>query len=147
MRSIVGAVMHIAAFFSYLYVFGVDLHSVALTLSSTGLGLAVVFGNSMRAVYESMVFLFVVRPFQVGDCILYAGERHWVRNFGLLTTLLSRFDGCQVWVRLPPSPLCRRHLCCGAPRIVRHTFRPRWPSARDQSVMPSWPCRGVELQP
>eukprot|EP00892_Ulva_mutabilis_P002525 jgi/Ulvmu1/12273/UM087_0007.1 len=98
MRSLVGAVMHIAACFAYLAIFHVDLNHVVITLSSTGLGLAVIFGNSMRAIYESMVFLFVVRPFQVGDCILYAGERHWVRNFGILTTLLTRFDGCQVWV-------------------------------------------------
>ena len=105
MRSLVGVVMHVAAWFSYLYIFDVNLNHLIITLSSTGLGFAVIFGNSMRAVYESMVFLFVVRPFQVGDCILYAGERHWVRNFGILTTLLTRFDGCHVWVCLPRHPL------------------------------------------
>lgn len=105
MRSLVGAAMHLVAAFAYLAVFGVNLNHVVLTLSSTGISLAVIFGNSMRAVYESMVFLFVVRPFQIGDCILYAGERHWVRSFSLLTTLLSRFDGCQVWV-------CSRVVLC-----------------------------------
>ena len=111
MRSLVSVVMHVAACFAYLYILGVDLKNLLLEISSAGLGFAFVFGNSMRAVYDSMIFLFVVRPFQVGDCILYAGERHWVRNFGILTTLLKRFDGCQLWVCLPrlsPRPVALR---------------------------------------
>ena len=36
------------------------------SLSSMTLALAFVFGNSLRTVYESVVFLFIVRPYKVG---------------------------------------------------------------------------------
>lgn len=34
------------------------------------LAFAFVFGNSIRNVFESVVFLFVVHPFDVGDALL-----------------------------------------------------------------------------
>lgn len=38
--------------------------------SSIVLAFAFVFGNSVRTVYESIIYLFVVHPFDVGDKII-----------------------------------------------------------------------------
>jgi small-conductance mechanosensitive channel len=35
---------------------------------------------------------------QVGDVIFYKGANHTVKNFGLLSTQVMRFDGCKIWV-------------------------------------------------
>ena len=36
-------------------------------------------GNSIRTVFECVVFLFVVHPFDVGDTVLLGGEQHKAR--------------------------------------------------------------------
>jgi small-conductance mechanosensitive channel len=48
----------------------VNVNKVWLTVSSVLLGLSFIFGNSIRTVFESVVFLFVVHPFDVGDALL-----------------------------------------------------------------------------
>ena len=107
LSTLVGAILHIGAGFAYLAIFGVDVTHLVISLSSFTLAFAFIFGNSLRTVYESVVFLFVVRPYKVGDCIIYAGNFHRVTSFGLLWTQLHRYDGVRVSVR--PSlwtPLC-----------------------------------------
>ena len=62
------------------------------------------FGNSLRGVYESVVFLFIVHPFDVGDTIAVgpgvaagSGERCVVEEIALLTSTLRRVgDGAAV---------------------------------------------------
>ena len=65
LQSLVGAILHIAAIFIYLYILGVDVMHVLISLSSVGLAFVFIFGNNMRTVYESLVFLFMIRPYQV----------------------------------------------------------------------------------
>jgi len=47
----------------------VNLRNAWLQFSSCVVAGAVVFANSIRTIYESVVFLFVVHPFDVGDGI------------------------------------------------------------------------------
>ena len=63
---LVGCILHLCAGFAYLYIFGVDVSHLVISLSSMTLAFAFIFGNSLRTVYESVVFLFVVRPYKVG---------------------------------------------------------------------------------
>ena len=55
----------------------VSLTRVWLTVSSLLLSFVFVFGNSIRSIYESVVYLFVVRPFDVGDAILLGAAQDW----------------------------------------------------------------------
>lgn len=48
----------------------VNLTQIWLTISSLLLSFVFVFGNSIRTIYESALFLFVVHPFDVGDQVL-----------------------------------------------------------------------------
>lgn len=91
--------MHTLALVAYLACFHVDIGHLLITLSSLSLAFAFVFGNSLKTVYESVVFLFVIRPYQVGHFIVYKGDMHTVKNFGLLSTQLLRYDGRRIWVR------------------------------------------------
>jgi hypothetical protein len=67
LSTLVGAILHAGAAFAYLAIFGVNISHLVLSLSSMTLAGAFIFGNSLRTVYESVVFLFVVRPYKVGD--------------------------------------------------------------------------------
>lgn len=55
----------------------VSLTRTWLTVSSLLLSFVFVFGNSIRGIYESVVYLFVVRPFDVGDVILLGPAQDW----------------------------------------------------------------------
>jgi small-conductance mechanosensitive channel len=100
LEMLVGCILHVGACFCYMAIFGVDVGHLLLSLSSMAIAFAFIFGNSLRTVYESVVFLFLVHPYQVGDRINYDGRNHTVKNFGLMSTQFYRCDGTKVWVRL-----------------------------------------------
>ena len=54
----------------------VDINKVYVTLSSIILAFAFVFGNNIRNLYENVIFLFVVHPYDVGDVLLVEGVWH-----------------------------------------------------------------------
>lgn len=86
---------------------------VWLSVSSTLLAFAFVFGNSIRTVYESIIFLFVIHPFDVGDAIVVHDDYYRVRLFSgrhekkgpssqveeisLMFTVLCRVDNAIIW--------------------------------------------------
>ena len=51
------------------------------------------FGNSIKQLFESVIFIFVIHPFDVGDAVLIDNERHAVRNIGILTTETVKWNG------------------------------------------------------
>ena len=56
-----------------------DVSQVWVTVSSVLLAFVFVFGNNVRQLYESVFLLFVVHPFDVGDCLLVGEAWHTVR--------------------------------------------------------------------
>lgn len=50
----------------------VNVRELWLTFSSVTLAFVFVFGNSIRSIYEAVLFLFVVHPYDVGDWLLLA---------------------------------------------------------------------------
>ena len=67
---------YICSFLAYAQV---DLSKAWLTFSSIVLAFAFVFGNSIRNMYEAVIFLFVVHPFDVGDVLLMGAEQTWCK--------------------------------------------------------------------
>ena len=65
LSAMLGVIFHVASVFAYLAIFGVDVQQLVLSLSSMLLAGTFVFGHSLQVVYESVVFLFAVRPYQV----------------------------------------------------------------------------------
>lgn len=58
----------------------IDVSKAWLTFSSLLLAFAFVFGNSLRNLYESVVFLFSIHPYDVGDCLFFNENWHQVRT-------------------------------------------------------------------
>lgn len=65
--------------------------------SSIVLAFAFVFGNSVRTVYESIIYLFVVHPFDVGDKIIVDSLSSKVG------TLITFVLGLKLLQRLPSA--------------------------------------------
>lgn len=83
----------------------VNVNRVWLTISSIVLAFAFVFGNSIRNVFESVVFLFVVHPFDVGDALLVvdpgdssAGPQYYKVRCSHLPTYSVGGHACVSWI-------------------------------------------------
>ena len=69
-----------------------NLRNAWLQLSSCMLASAFVFGNSIKTVYEDVIFLFVVHPYDVGDAVSIGStpEHYVVRtNPTVLNSILT----------------------------------------------------------
>ncbi|BDA50989.1 Mechanosensitive ion channel protein 4 [Coccomyxa sp. Obi] len=98
LERLLGICFQLLFIFFYLAIFDVNLTRTWLTVSSLLLSFVFVFGNSIRAIYESVVYLFVVRPFDVGDVILLGPTQDWctVEEITLMNTIFIKWDGSRI---------------------------------------------------
>lgn len=91
--------------FVWLSILNVDVTNFFLTFSSFLLAFTFIFGNSMKEIYESVVFLFVTHPFDVQDRVIINNEHYFVTEIHLLNTILMRWDG--MFINYPNAVLSR----------------------------------------
>ena len=96
----------------------VDVNKVWLSFSSVFLAFVFVFGNSLRNMYESVIFLFVMHPYDVGDALFISGDWCQVEEIALQYTQVVRFDGVKIWY---PNYV----LCAGAVMNITRSAK-RW---------------------
>ena len=91
----------------------VNLTKIWYTFSSLLLSMTFIFGNSIKNTYESVIFLFVVHPFDVGDGV-YIGTGQtdfytvtcsvlWIlSNISIITPVICRLwtVGCEAQSQL-----------------------------------------------
>ncbi|KIY94341.1 hypothetical protein MNEG_13621, partial [Monoraphidium neglectum] len=78
----IGVAIHFV--FSAVYLLGFS------TFSALVLAFTFVFGNSVRNVYESMLFLFVEHAYDVGDLLELDGSTWRVKQIDLMYTVLTK---------------------------------------------------------
>ena len=98
----------------------VDVNKVWLSFSSVILAFVFVFGNSLRNMYESVIFLFVMHPYDVGDALFISGDWCQVEEIALQYTQVVRYDGVKIWY---PNYV----LCAGAIMNITRSAK-RWES-------------------
>mmetsp|Transcript_13583 Transcript_13583/g.22171 ORF Transcript_13583/g.22171 Transcript_13583/m.22171 type:complete len:726 (+) Transcript_13583:281-2458(+) len=75
-----------------LILYAVELQLI-VAMSSTLVGFAFVFGNSMKNSFDAIVYLFVIRPYDLGDMLLVDDVRFHVQSINLMATVMIRWDG------------------------------------------------------
>ncbi|KAL1919751.1 uncharacterized protein VTP21DRAFT_1682 [Calcarisporiella thermophila] len=83
--------------FIFLAIFNTDIWSSLVPYTSAFVALNFLFGGTAKDLFNNIIFLFVTHPFDVGDRV-YLGENtaytHYiVKNIGLMTTVMVRWDG------------------------------------------------------
>lgn len=76
----------------------VNVAQVWLSFSSVILAFTFIFGASLQRMYENVIFLFVVHPYDVGDALMVDNVWHSVVEISLQTTALVRWDGIKMWI-------------------------------------------------
>eukprot|EP00891_Asterochloris_glomerata_P004863 jgi/Astpho2/4863/Aster-05797 len=118
LQFVLGAMLQALGFFIYLLIFNVDIRKTWLLFSSIVLAFAFVFGNTVKTAFESVVFLFSIHAFDVGqtfnvvdltlhgstlypqivgDVLIVDSDTHTVEEISLSTTVMRRSDGARLW--------------------------------------------------
>ncbi|KAI7750465.1 hypothetical protein M8C21_028936, partial [Ambrosia artemisiifolia] len=79
-----------------LLIFKVATSQFFIFLSSQLVLVAFVFGNTCKTMFEAIIFLFVVHPFDVGDRCEIDGVQMIVEEMNILTTIFLRYDNQKI---------------------------------------------------
>ncbi|XP_010061130.2 mechanosensitive ion channel protein 6 [Eucalyptus grandis] len=90
----------------WLIILGVPIMQFLVFISSQFLLLAFVFGNSCKMVFEAIIFLFVMHPYDVGDFCEVDGVLMFVEEMNILTTVFRKLDNLKI--RHPNSVLATK---------------------------------------
>lgn len=93
LESITLSALYVVLVFVVLGIFDQNILEMWFTVSSMFLAFVFMFGNSIRQLFESVIFIFIIHPFDVGDAVLIKGERHKIQNISILTTETTKWNG------------------------------------------------------
>ncbi|XP_059302856.1 mechanosensitive ion channel protein 6-like isoform X1 [Lycium ferocissimum] len=76
----------------WLFLFEIQIGHLLVLVSSQLLVMGFIFGNTCRTVFEAIIFLFIMHPFDVGDRCEVDGVQMVVEEVNILTTVFERYD-------------------------------------------------------
>ncbi|GMJ11393.1 mechanosensitive channel of small conductance-like 6 [Hibiscus trionum] len=80
----------------WLLILEIASSKVLVFISSQLLLVAFVFGNTCKTVFEAIIFLFVMHPFDVGDRCEIDGVQMVVEEMNILSTVFLRYDNQKI---------------------------------------------------
>ncbi|KAH8552566.1 Mechanosensitive ion channel-domain-containing protein, partial [Umbelopsis sp. PMI_123] len=89
--------------------FGVNIGSQLLPLWTMFVAISFIFGNSAKDMFESIIFVFVTHPYDVGDRVFVGTENWTVVEIDLLTTTFKKWDGTTLYAHhtvIAPQYIC-----------------------------------------
>lgn len=80
----------------WLLILGIATSKFLVFISSQILVVVFIFGNTCKTVFEAIIFLFVMHPFDVGDRCEIDGVQMVVEEMNILTTVFLRYDNQKI---------------------------------------------------
>ncbi|CAN6253850.1 unnamed protein product [Urochloa humidicola] len=97
LNQMANVVVGIIVFALWLLILGIATTHFFVFLSSQVLLAVFVFGNTLKTVFEAIVFLFVMHPFDVGDRCEIEGVQAVVEEMNIMTTVFLRYDNLKIY--------------------------------------------------
>ncbi|PSS12131.1 Mechanosensitive ion channel protein [Actinidia chinensis var. chinensis] len=94
LHQMVNVVVSIIILVACLLILGIATSKFLLFISSQIVAMAFVFGSTCKTVFEAVIFLFVMHPFDVGDRCEIDGMI--VEQMNILTTVFLRFNNQKI---------------------------------------------------
>ncbi|XP_078156194.1 mechanosensitive ion channel protein 5-like [Carex rostrata] len=79
-----------------LLILGIATTRFFVFLSSQALLAVFMFGNTLKTIFEAIIFLFVMHPFDVGDRCEVEGVQLIVEEMNIMTTIFLRADNLKI---------------------------------------------------
>ncbi|KAL5856183.1 hypothetical protein ACOSQ3_006017 [Xanthoceras sorbifolium] len=96
LHKIVNVVVAIIIIVISLIILEIATSQFLLFVSSQLVLVAFVFGNTCKTIFEALIFLFIIHPFDVGDRCEIDGVQMVVEEMNVLTTVFLRFDNLKI---------------------------------------------------
>ncbi|RLN07529.1 mechanosensitive ion channel protein 6-like [Panicum miliaceum] len=97
LNQMANVVVGIIVFALWLLILGIATTHFFVFLSSQVLLAVFVFGNTLKTVFEAIVFLFVMHPFDVGDRCEIEDVQMVVEEMNIMTTVFLRYDNLKIY--------------------------------------------------
>ncbi|KAK9165027.1 hypothetical protein Scep_000218 [Stephania cephalantha] len=97
LHHMVNVVVAIVIVVISLLILEIATTQLLVVISSQLLLVVFMFGNTCKMVFEAIVFLFVMHPFDVGDRCEVDGVQVVVEEMNILTTVFLRFDNMKIY--------------------------------------------------
>ncbi|CAI9765430.1 unnamed protein product [Fraxinus pennsylvanica] len=96
LHQMVNAIVGIIILIICLVILDIATSKFLLFASSQIVVVAFIFGNTCKTIFEAIIFVFVMHPFDVGDRCEVDGVQMIVEEMNILTTVFLRFDNLKV---------------------------------------------------
>ncbi|XP_020190776.1 mechanosensitive ion channel protein 10 [Aegilops tauschii subsp. strangulata] len=80
-----------------LLLMGIATTKILVVISSQLLVVVFIFGNACKTVFEALIFVFIMHPFDVGDRCVIDGIQMVVEEMNILTTVFLKNDNEKVY--------------------------------------------------
>ncbi|XWS17600.1 hypothetical protein CRYUN_Cryun33cG0080900 [Craigia yunnanensis] len=97
LNKLVTVILIIVIFIIWLLLVEIATTKVLLLLSSQLVVAAFMFGNTCKTIFEAIIFVFVMHPFDVGDRCVIDGVQLLVEEMNILTTVFLKLDNEKVY--------------------------------------------------
>uniref|UniRef100_A0ACD5YEJ7 Uncharacterized protein n=1 Tax=Avena sativa TaxID=4498 RepID=A0ACD5YEJ7_AVESA len=81
----------------WLLILGITTTRFFVVISSQLLVAVFIFGNTLKTIFEAIIFLFVMHPFDVGDRCEVDNMQVVVEEMNIMTTIFLRYDNLKVY--------------------------------------------------
>ncbi|KAH7571591.1 hypothetical protein JRO89_XS04G0093000 [Xanthoceras sorbifolium] len=92
LHKLASAIVMVVIIVVSLLVLGVATTNVVFLVTSQLLVAGFMFQNTCKTIFESIIFVFVMHPFDVGDRCVIDGVQMIVEEMNILTTVFLRYD-------------------------------------------------------
>ncbi|XP_038876133.1 mechanosensitive ion channel protein 10-like [Benincasa hispida] len=97
LHKLASAVVIVIIIVISLLVLGVATTKVLVVITSQLLLVGFMFQNTCKTIFESIIFVFVMHPFDVGDRCVIDGVHMFVEEMNILSTVFLRFDNEKIY--------------------------------------------------
>ncbi|KQJ84035.1 mechanosensitive ion channel protein 5 [Brachypodium distachyon] len=97
LHHMANVVVALVVFALWLLILEIATTRFFVFLSSQLLVAVFMFGNTLKTIFEAIVFLFVMHPFDVGDRCEVDGMQVVVEEMNIMTTIFLRFDNLKIY--------------------------------------------------
>ncbi|VAI10644.1 unnamed protein product [Triticum turgidum subsp. durum] len=97
LNQMANVVVGLIVFALWLLILGVATTHFFVFLSSQLLVAVFVFGNTLKTIFEAIIFLFVMHPFDVGDRCEIEEVQVIVEEMNIMTTIFLRYDNLKIY--------------------------------------------------
>ncbi|XP_050220241.1 mechanosensitive ion channel protein 10-like [Mercurialis annua] len=97
LNKLVTGILIIVTFIVWLLLMEIATTKVLVLLSSQLVVVAIIFGNTCKTIFEAIIFVFVMHPFDVGDRCVVDGVPLLVEEMNILSTVFLKLDNEKIY--------------------------------------------------